>query len=413
MSKVVQIRDWRNKLRKRGKRWVGDDLGVATALRTCPEIAGMLRFNEFSHQVEFERRCPWRSNDVGDSWTDTDDIELVHFLQEQQVDVRGKSVVADAVEVVSRDMAYHPVRDYLRRLTWDQTPRLQLWLAEYLNAEGPADYLAAVGKRFMVSAVARVMQPGCQADHVLVLEGPQGIGKSTLVRILANPWTRDSLPSLSSRDAKVQLCGTWIVELAELAALRQMKEIEGVKSFITTCVDSYRPFYGRRAVDIPRQSVFIATTNESQYLRDSTGNRRFWPVTCKRIDREAITRDRDQLWAEAVHLYHAGEPWHLTDIETDLAKIEQQERQLVTELEQQIADYLERISREGTQEVDMRRILVECLHLEPDRADYAQRAGQLGPQAAQAMQRLGWHRVRTVGRGRQRRALYRPIHKGA
>lgn len=413
MSKgnVTQLHAWRNQLRKRGERYVGDERGVSIALQTNSEFSQMLRFNEFSGVTEFAAKPTWRDVAPGDRWTDADDTQLMIELQWLDIDVRAKSVVADAVEVVARKSAYHPVRDYLKGLTWDQTPRLQLWLAEYLNAEGPADYLAAVGKRFMVSAVARVMQPGCQADHVITLEGDQGAGKSRTVQILGGEFTTDSLPDLHSKDAAVQLCGVWLVELAELAALRRTSDVEAAKAFITRRVDRYRPPYGRRTVDIARQCVFIATTNEAQYLRDSTGNRRFWPVRCGKVALEALQRDRDQLWAEAVHLYHAGEQWHLTPEEAPLATLEQTQRQLVTELEQQVGEFLDRLTRDGTTEVDMRRVLVDGLYLEPDKPDYVLTAGRLGPQVAAAMHRHGWHRVGVVGRGRSRKVMYRCTHR--
>jgi predicted P-loop ATPase len=285
--------------------------------------------------------------------------------------------------VVAQDTPYHPVREYLKALKWDGTPRLQIWLAEYLGAEADPVYLAAVGRKFLISAVARVIQPGCQVDHMLVLEGPQDLGKSRTARALARypEWFTDDMPDIHDKDAALQLSGRWIVELAELAALRR-SELEGMKAFITRPVDVFRPPYARRTVGVPRQSVFVGTTNEAHYLRDPTGNRRFWPVPCSLIDIDALECDRDQLWAEALHALHAGEAWHLTREETALANAER------------------------AKEISTRQVMIEALHLEPDKPDYVERAGRLGVQLAAAMQAAGWRKLRTSGRGSARRTIY-------
>ena len=170
-----------------------------------------------------------------------------------------------------------------------------------------------MGLRWMVSAVARVMAPGCQVDHLLVFEGPnQGEGKSTALRILAgDDHFSDSLPhDLSHKDAKDHTRGKWIIELPELTQFKR-NEIETLKAFITRREEVFRPSYGRHEIRCPRQCVFAGTTNESEYLVDTTGNRRFWGVAIGDIDLDALRRDRDQLWAEAVHLYRSGERWHL------------------------------------------------------------------------------------------------------
>jgi predicted P-loop ATPase len=153
--------------------------------------------------------------------------------------------------------------------------------------------------------------------------------------------------------------------------------------------------------------VFIASTNEAQYLRDSTGNRRFWPVRIGRVNFDALERDRDQLWAEAVHLFRQGQPWHLTGAEIELAAKEQQQREVVTELTQQVIDYLDRLESQGITETTMRDVLVKALGVDADKSDYIERAGRLGPQAAAAMHRHDWQRVGAVGRGINRRVVYR------
>jgi len=292
--------DWRAALAPSGAGYLGDERNVLIALRGAPELTGLARFNEFALAVEFSRSPPWRTVEPSTVWSEADDTQLAAWLQAQGLKVRGTTAVADCIAVAAGDYGYHPVRDYLSSLEWDGEPRLQIWLADYLNGAGQATYLSAVGSRFLISAVARIFQPGCQADHVLVLEAPQGAGKSRAARTFARrpEWFAGDLPEIHGKDARLQLVGRWIIEIAELKAIRT-SEVEAQKSFITQTHDTFRPPYGRRTAQFPRQCVFIATTNESEYLRDRTGNRRWWPVKCGPIDVEALARDRDQLWAEA------------------------------------------------------------------------------------------------------------------
>jgi predicted P-loop ATPase len=247
------------------------------------------------------------------------------------------------------------------------------------------------------------MQPGCQADHVLVLEGAQGIGKTSAARVLAvrPEWFAGNLPDTHTKDAALQLCGRWIIEISELKAIRNSL-VEATKNFITETRDTFRPPYGRRTGQFPRQCVFIATTNEREYLRDLSGNRRYWPVRCARIDVAALERDRAQLYAEALHLYRAGSAWHLSDDEIRLALAEQQERVHVTELEQDVQAYLKTVPGD---EVTVREVLTCGLRLDPDKPTYAETARKLGPAVAEALERSGWEK--DARRGKERRTTYR------
>jgi predicted P-loop ATPase len=409
-SKVVKLRqppppDWRAELAYRGDRIIPDERNVLQAFRTAPDLIDLVRFNEFQNRVEFGRPPPWRHVHLGDPWSDPDDLHSQSYLQEQGLELRQRGSIAECVAAVARDWTVHPVRTYLASLKWDGVSRLQLWLAEYLNAEGPPDYLAAVGIKFLISAVARIQRPGCQVDHTLVLEGAQGIKKTETVRTLGAPWVTDGLPDLHSKDAAIHLAGVWFVEIAELAAMRR-SEIESTKAFLSRREDRYRPPYARRSVDVPRQCVFVATTNEATYLRDPTGNRRFWPVRCgPTIDLDGLARDRDQLWAEAVHRYEQGEAWHPSEAEARLATAEQHQRVLVTELEQQVAAYLERKADEGMTEMSTSQVFIDALGIDPS-AD-VERAGRLARQVSEAMHMAGWRRIGRVGRGRERRTVYR------
>lgn len=401
---------WRARLRKSEKgKTLGDEANAMIALTSAPELAGLTQYNEFSLECELRREPPWRSAAVGDRWTDNDDVQLMVWLQHCGIGMRSRSSVSECVMVCAHERKVHPVREYLRRLEWDAVPRISVWLAKYMGAHGGEEYLSAIGRRWLISAVARVMQPGCQADHTIVLEGLQGAGKSRTARALAvNPdWFTDRLPDLHTADAAIQLAGRWIVELAELAAVRHTASIESSKAYLTRTFDVYRPPYGRRSISVPRQCVFLGSTNEDTYLRDRTGNRRYWPVKCGDIDIEYLERDRDQLWAEAFAAYRAGEPWHLDNGEQHLAVEEQDERVIITELEQEVATYLERQVAAGINEVEMRQVLINGLNLEPDKPDYVERAARLGVQVAAAMRAQGWVKAGIRGRGKTRRNIYR------
>jgi predicted P-loop ATPase len=194
---------------------------------------------------------------------------------------------------------------------WKGDKLLDTWAIDYLGAED-TPFVRAVSRRWMISAVARVMEPGCKADAMLVLEGAQGIGKSSVLAALGGEWFSDQLGGeIGSRDAKAGLVGKWIIEHSELAHLNR-SAVERMKAFFTEQVDQYRPAYGRNEVEVPRQCVFAGTTNTSDYLRDETGNRRFWPVACKGpCLPDKVKEVRDQLWAEAVQAYRNGEVWWL------------------------------------------------------------------------------------------------------
>lgn len=401
--------DWRASLARGSSGAVIPDLrNVIAAFRQCPELANSIRFNEMNNAVETALKLPWRTNAPGSPWTETDDAEACAYLQAADIAVGRVNLIADAVQIVARDWSWHPLRQHLLALTHDGEPRLGIMLAAYFGARGSQEYLAAVGRRFMVSAVARVFRPGCQADHALVLEGAQGIGKSSAVRVLAirPEWYAGSLPDMHTKDAALQLVGRWIVELSELRAVRS-SEIEATKAFLSTCHDTLRPPYGRRSIQIARQCAFVGTTNEAQYLRDKTGNRRFWPVHCERIDVAGLEADRDQLWAEAVALYNAGEQWHLTRDEEALAVGEQAERVQRTELEADVAEYLADLRRVGKYEVTVRDVLAGPLNINPEDASYAERARKLGGEVAKALELCGWQRIARQGRGDNRRTVYR------
>lgn len=234
-------------------------------------------------------------------------------LEQRGLPTIGKELVSDAITTVARAREAHPIRDWLKGLKHDGKPRLEAWLSRCLGAED-TPYSRGIGKAFLLSMVARVMQPGCKVDHALVLAGPQGIGKSTACRILSgDEYFSDSMPSVTgdSKEARQHLMGKWLVELSELAPARR-SDAEDLKAFISGKVDKIRLPYGRRDQTIERQCVFIGTTNEDEFLNDPTGERRWWPVELSaRIDLAALKADREQLFAEAVVAYDNREQWWL------------------------------------------------------------------------------------------------------
>jgi len=195
---------------------------------------------------------------------------------------------------------HHPIKNYFESLQWDRTPRLDTWLCRYLGAdENP--FNRAVSRLSLIAAVRRILQPGCKFDQIIVLEGVEGKGKSSAIEILAGSDNFSDQLILGLRDKEQQevIQGVWLYEIADLAG-HGHAEVEKVKAFASRTIDRARPAYGRKRVDIPRRCIFFGTTNDKSYLKSQTGNRRFWPVECRHVDLEALRRDRDQLWAEAV-----------------------------------------------------------------------------------------------------------------
>jgi predicted P-loop ATPase len=287
---------------------------VIMALRLAPEWSGVLGYDAFGLAAVALREPPWgtgRNSAHGAvPWTARDDVLAANWLQHNGIMV-GHELAQVAVELVAQDNKFHPIRDYLDGLQWDGQPRVGHWLSSYVGAH-PTAYVSAVGEKFLISAVARVQKPGCKADQMLVLEGSQGVGKSTTLSILGGQWFSDELADVGSKDAAMQVRAAWILEVSELDALGR-REVATIKAFISRSTDRFRPPYGRRVIEAPRQSVFAGSTNADSYLRDETGGRRFWPVRIHQIDRDALEKDRDQLWAEAAYLYRSGLRWWLDE----------------------------------------------------------------------------------------------------
>jgi predicted P-loop ATPase len=353
---------------------------VMVALRGDPDLVDGFGFDEML-------AMPVLLHDVGRPisgdarpLTDQDITNLQTWMQRAGLRRIGREPVRDAVEAYARERSFHPVRDWLESLQWDGQRRLNVWLTTRLGAELSA-YTQAIGTMFLVSMVARIFEPGCKADHMLVLEGRQGALKSTACAILGGEYFSDNLPDVGGgKDVSQHLRGKWLIEVAEMHAMSRA-EASLLKSFISRTVERYRPSFGRLEVVEPRQCIFIGTTNKEAYLRDETGGRRFWPVKCGTIDVSGLAADREQLFSEAVQAYRLGTRWW-PDREFERQQImpQQSARYEADAWEEKVAEYLV-----GRNRVTVGEVAESALGMPTHRIG---RADQNRIMAA--LQQLGW-----------------------
>jgi len=294
----------------------------------------------------------------------------------------SKDTVHQAVDIHASQRSFHPVRDYLDSLTWDSTKRMEKLFPNYFGAE-PGPYAEAVSRMFLVSMIARIYRPGSKVDHMVVIEGPQGMLKSTACAVLAGDWFSDNLPDVTGgKDASQHLRGKWLIEVSEMHAMTRA-DTTLLKAFITRQTERYRPSYGRKEVIEPRQCVFAGTTNKNTYLRDETGGRRFWPIKAGKIDIAALTKDRDQLLAEAVTAFRDGEAWWPDrNFERQHIMPEQEARYEADAWEEKIREYLDLQTRVTIGQVAQQALFIET----PKLGTHEQR------RIAAALERIGWER---------------------
>lgn len=302
--------DWREKLQCTAKgTTLTNAFNAALPLLYDPDLHGAVAYDQLRRQISIMRPIPFEAN-APCPWEDRHDIAFSVWCQANNLNISVKTA-AEAATLVAQKNKHHPVRQYLDGLEWDGCPRISRWLPFYCGTED-TPYAHVVGRKWMIAAVARAMTPGCKVDTCLILEGEQGIMKSTALAALGGEWYTDEIEDLTSKDAAMQASRVWIVEMGELSAMSRTEKA-AVKAFLSRSVDQFRPAYGRHIATMPRQCVFAGTTNQREYLEDETGNRRFWPILCTRIQIEELKRDRDQLWAEAVAAFNEGECWWLED----------------------------------------------------------------------------------------------------
>lgn len=328
-------------------------------LENDPALAGKFALNTFSGRGEVLGPLPWNNDGRRRPWEDNDNAGLYWYM-EKAYSIRSNGTVDNALSLHSAKHAFNDVQAYLNGLTWDGTARLDTMFIDYLGAED-SDYTRAVTRKAFVAAVARAMRPGTKFDQMVILSGPQGIGKSTLLDKMSKGWFNDSIRTFEGKEASELLQGVWIVEVAELDAFRRT-DVSRIKQFISQRADRFRAAYGRHVKEMPRCCVFFGTTNSAEYLTDRTGNRRFWPVNVGVAPPRLSVWDDlpeavDLLWAEAMVRWRWGEPLYITG-ELELQARAQQERHREIDFtEGMILEWLEREVPEDWQNwsVDRRR----------------------------------------------------------
>lgn len=369
----------------------------------------LFRYNEFSGALVYGMHTPW-GGEVGRSLKDIDLIRMKSYLANTFRIEPALSLISEVANEIGYKNKFHPVRTYLNSLRWDGKPRVDTWLRDHLGGDAPEPYLSAVSRKVLVAMVARVMEPGCKFDQVMILEGFQGKGKSTALRHLAgDQWFTDAHVNFKDKDAVLALQSHWIVELGELSGMRKA-DVDLLKEFISRQTDKIRVPYGKLPENFPRQCIFIGTTNRDEFLKDETGNRRYWPVRVSRYDFHSIMEVRDQLFAEARVAWEFGEPLYLECEQANAIAVEQQEQRLESDiLVEQIANFFE---REGKKDpVTEQAFNVEEFTLAEIFADGGPLAGQKDGRpeqlrAAQALRRLGYDK-RLVRKGKTVGKLWR------
>ncbi len=352
-------KDWQDKLQINRQGVVQSNyFNIELILKNDPYFKNKFGYDELANREVAIVDLPWRKVSTSDSGLkDIDDASIRSYF-DKRYGITGKDKIYDGVQVVARRHSFHPVKDYLESLEWDGTPRIDTMLIDYFACEDN-EYTRAVTRKMLLGAISRIYHPGCHFDTMLTLKGPQGCGKSSFFRKLAGAWFTDSLKDIRSKDALEGLQGIWIVEMGELTALKKA-DAETIKSFLSGTTDRFRKAYGRRTENYPRQCIFVATTNESEFLRDKTGNRRFWIVEASKSikPRKNVFKlkqeDFDQFWAEAKVLYDTGiEDLVLSESMEKMAAEMQESYMIEDPKEQQILEYLNRRLPENWDDLDL------------------------------------------------------------
>ena len=363
------------------------------ALRNHEPFVTAIRFDEMACQVVITGRLP--GTEDAPTPRVVRDADVLAIQEEMQViGLRriARATVQDAIERRAEEQRFHPVKENLLSLEWDGEKRILGWLSRYLGVEG-SPYADMIGRLFLIALVARVMRPGCKVDYMLILEGPQGEGKSTACRIIAGDWFSDNLPDLSRGDAvrlSMHLRGKWLIEIAEMSSFNSA-EAHTLKEFLTQTEERYTPKYGRNEVREHRQCLFVGTTNEGAYLRDATGARRFWPVRVGTLDLEALAADRDQLLAEALVEFRAGAQWWPDrDFEREHIAPQQEARYEADPWEDAVEQWL---ARTWGDRFSVTEILRDAISLEVSKIGTREQR-----RVSAILHRLGWAPVKIGGK---------------
>lgn len=313
-------------------------------LENDPNLKGKFALNEFAGRGEVLGPLPWEKSAQRRLWDDNDNQGLYWYL-EKYYNITGNGKIDGALSLHSAAHSFNEVRDYLNGLRWDGAPRLDTLFIDYLGAADDP-YTRAVTRKAFTAAVARAMTPGCKHDAMVILSGPQGIGKSMLLDKMSRGWFNDSIRTFEGKEASELLQGVWLVEVSELDAFRRT-DVARIKQFLSLRADRFRAAYGRHVKELPRRCVFFGTTNTTEFLQDTTGNRRFWPVDVglypkkKDVWRD-LDRELDQIWAEATIRWRAGEPLFLAGDMEKTAVAHQERHREISIREGVVLDFLER-----------------------------------------------------------------------
>jgi predicted P-loop ATPase len=318
---------------------------VRIILENDPLLKGRFALNQFAGRGEVLMPLPWSvKGDCRRMWSDTDSNGLYWYM-EKQYGITGRGNIDAALDIHAATHAFNEVQDYIEGLVWDGTPRLDSLFIDYLGA-ADTEYNRAVCRKAFTAAVARAMTPGCKYDHMLILCGPQGIGKSTILDKMSRGFFNDSIRTFEGKEASELLQGVWIVEISELDAFRR-SDVARIKQFLSLRADRYRAAYGRNVKELPRCCIFFGTSNPSDFLQDTTGNRRFWPVDVgvippiKSVFAE-LDGEVDQLWAEAKVRWQVGESLYLTGALEEAARAKQEEHREANAQEGLISEFVAR-----------------------------------------------------------------------
>ncbi len=378
IDKAATFEEWR--AANREEPWTEEDCKLATNYRNIRDLLGeRLRYNTLTQEIELDRQ-PAQAEKIRLA------LAVKHGI------AVGREDCQDILMTLAQENEYSPIQEYLEDCFdsfGGETAILDGFAAKYFGVDDPI--FDVFIKRTLLAAVARTFRPGCKVDTVLILQGGQGVGKSTFFRILASPdWFDDSLGPASDKDERLKLHRAWFIEWAELESIFKRKDVAATKAFLSCPTDLIRKPYGRTVESLPRKSIIVGTTNQDEFLSDATGNRRFWVIPVQKpLDIELLQAERDRIWAAAVTLFRQGEQWHLTELEAQAAAAMVSEFEHSHPWEEPISAYVEYL-----EEVTTSEILTKCLSIELGRQN--SRGDQMI--IADILKKLGWEQRRGGGR---------------
>lgn len=357
--------DWMEELEVDTKgKYTSSAININIIFSNDVRLKDIFKLNDFDGKRYVFKSMPWRKVAKPEPVKNVDYSGVRNYL-ESLYGITGSLKIDDALALEFQKNRYHPVIDYLNKVEWDGAERIDTLLIEYFGAEDNI-YTREATRKMIVGAVGRIFKPGIKFDLVLTMVGPQGCGKSTLLHKLGQQWFSDTFMTVHGKEALEQIQGAWIIEIGELAGFRKA-EVESIKHFMSKQEDSFRPAYARESETYPRQCIFAATTNRSEFLKDPTGNRRFLPVdlrptkATKNVFHDLEQYDIDQIWAEAVELFNNGEKLYMSQEATLIAKEEQEKHSEVDERKGLIETYLNTLLPEDWDKTDImdRRTFLE------------------------------------------------------